>query len=341
VQQILIASRRVALFLQQRGVLERRNRMTRPRRDAVVQELRDRIVSGIHVGRLRSGTRLPSVRALARQFGVNERVALAALRELADDGFIELRPRAGSFVAPLHGSIDAPLPDLGAWLVDVLIQGRSRGLAPRELSLYAHRAMETRRLRAACVECNDDQTHLLCEELRNDHGISAERTPLETVRADDPPASLRRADVIVTTAFHTDRVRKVAHQLGKPWIAVELRADAMLDVGHHLRTGLVYYIATDPRFEKKLRRMLASVGPIQNLRVLLIGRDDLSDIPDNAPTFIMPSAQGAVRKRFGARRLPGRPIHPPRFFSNESARELLSFIVRSNLAALQSAAAGG
>jgi DNA-binding transcriptional regulator YhcF (GntR family) len=312
--------------------------MVRVGRDTVVRELRDRIVAGIHVGRLRAGTRLPSVRTLAHQFDVNERVVLAALRELATDGFVDLRPRSGSYVAQLHGAAGTSLPDLGAWLVDVLVQARARGLAPRGLSEYVRSGMETRRIRAACVECNYDQLHLLCQELVDDHGIIAESTPLDQFRADDPPPSVRRADVLVTTAFHTDRVRKVAKQLGKPWIAVELRADMMRDVGQLLRAGVVYYIATDPRFEKKLRRMLAAVGPVENLRVLIVGRADLSDIPPNAPTFVMPSARQAVRKNFGPDGFPGRPIHPPRYFSDESARELLSFIVRTNMTAQRAAA---
>jgi hypothetical protein len=199
--------------------------------------------------------------------------------------------------------------------------------------------METRRIRAACVECNRDQLYLLCQELAEDHGIIAESAPLEELRADIPSQAVRRADVLVTTAFHADRVRKVARQLGKPWIGVELRAELMRDVGQHLRVGKVYYIATDPRFEKKLRRMLMAVGPVENLRVLIVGQSDLSEIPRDAPTFVMPSARQAVRKKFGPDGFPGRPIHAPRYFSDESARELLSFIVRANMVAQRSGTA--
>lgn len=311
--------------------------MARGSRESVVRELRDRIVAGIHVGRLRAGSRLPSVRILAHQLDVNERVVLAALRELAADGFVELRPRSGSFVAPLHGARGGALPDLGAWLVDVLVQGRARGLAPRDLSEFIRQGMETRRIRAACVECNRDQLHLLCHELCEDHGITTESAPLEELRADDPPLAVQRADILVTTAFHTDRVRAVARQLGKPWIGMKLNAGLMRDVGQLLRVGTVYYVATDPRFEKKLRRMLAAVGPIDNLRVLIAGQSDLRGIPADAPTFVMPSARPVLRKQFGTDDLPGHPIHAPRYFSDESARELLTFVVRANLAAQRTA----
>jgi len=58
--------------------------MTHMSRSTVASELRERIVSGIHVGRLRGGERLPAVRTLAKDFGVNDRVVMAAIRELAD-----------------------------------------------------------------------------------------------------------------------------------------------------------------------------------------------------------------------------------------------------------------
>jgi DNA-binding transcriptional regulator YhcF (GntR family) len=300
----------------------------------VVDDLRDRIVSLIHVGRFRGGERLAPVRKLADEFDVNERVVLGALRTLADEGFIELRPRSGAYIMAPHPSNGAALPHLGAWLVGFLLQARARGLAPRAVSEFVRRGMTTRRVRAACIECNGDQLHLLCGELAEDHGYVADSVPLDQVSSADPPAALKRADVLVTTAFHTDKVRRVANALRKPWIAVSLRADVMHDVGRHLRSGPVYYVATDPRYERKLRRMLANVGPVANLRVLIVGRDDLSAIPQNAPTFVMTSARDYVRKKYGARGSPGVPIQPPRHFSDESARELLTFLVQANMSAV-------
>jgi hypothetical protein len=68
--------------------------------------------------------------------------------------------------------------------------------------------------------------------------------------------------------------------------------------------------------------------------VLLVDRDDLETIPDDAYTFVMTSARQFVAERFGTSG-PGRPIfHPPRSFSDETARELLTFLVRANMASI-------
>ncbi|AHG87831.1 regulatory protein GntR HTH [Gemmatirosa kalamazoonensis] len=311
--------------------------MPRIGRDGVADALRDRIVSGLHVGRLRGGQRLPSTRALAAEFGVNERVVLAALRTLADEGFVELRPRSGAYVVPPHPAGGGGLPDLAGWLVAMLVQARARGLAPREVSEYVRRALETRRVRAACIECNRDQLHLLCSELAEDHGFVSESVEVDDLRGAETPLAARRADVLVTTLYHATEVQAVADRLGKPWIAVSLRPDVMDDVARGMREGPVYYVATDPRFEAKLRRMLGPLGPAERVHVLVVDRDDLSTIPDDAPTFVMTSARERVAALLGGRSGPGRPIQPHRFLSDDAARALLTFLVRANMAALAGA----
>jgi len=304
---------------------------TRVKRHVVADELRDRIVTGLHVGRFRGSEQLPSTRALAAEFGVNERVILGALRVLADEGFVELRPRSGAYVARPHPAGNDALPHLGAWIVGLLVQARARGIAPRQFAEYVRRCLETHHVRAACIECNEDQLHLLCSELSADHGFIAESAHLDDLNAASPPQAVRKADVLITTTFHADRVRVIANRLGKPWIAVSLRPEIMRTVGQHLREGIVYYVAVDPRYERKLRRMLAPVGPTSNLRVMIVGRDALDAIPADAPTFVMTSARERLQKQFGARGGPGRPIHPARQFSDDAARELLTFLVKANL----------
>jgi DNA-binding FadR family transcriptional regulator len=302
------------------------------RRD-VADLLRERVVTGLHVGRFTGGERLPSTRALAKEFGVNERVVLAALRSLADDGLISLRPRSGAYIVPPDPAGNS-LPTLGAWLVTVLLQARLRGLAPRDVPEFLRRLLETRRVRAACIECNRDQLHLLCTELASDHGFVSEPVEIDDLRDPFASAALRSADVLVTTAFHRQEIQAVAKTLGKPCIAVALKSEIMDGVARRLRDGPVYFVATDERYSDKLCRMLAPMGSVENLHVILVGRDDPDRIPRNAPTFVMTSAREHMLARYGTIAGPGQPIHPARHFSDRAARDLLTFLMRANAAAL-------
>ncbi|MFL5615038.1 MAG: winged helix-turn-helix domain-containing protein [Gemmatimonadaceae bacterium] len=307
--------------------------MPRVGREAVADALRSRIVTGLHVGRYAGGEKLPPMRALATEFDVNERVILAALRALESEGFVSLRPRSGAYVTPPHPASGESLPDLGQWLVTVLVQARTRGLPPRDLPDYLRRCLETRRIRAACIECNEDSRHLLCSELESDHGLT-----VESVAVDDLGAArvsgLMRSDLLVTTNFHAAAVQREAKRLKKPWLAVALRRDVFDDIARRLEHGPVYYVATDPKFRSKLRSMFSSPRLGRNLRMVLVDRDDLDVIPPNAPTFVTSRAREQLKGRYGAGGGPGVPIHPPRLLSDASAQELLTFMVRANMASL-------
>lgn len=303
----------------------------RRRRGEIAEVLRGRILSGLHVGSLVGGERLPGARAIAEEFHVNERVALAALRTLAEEGFVTLRPRSGAYVTPPHPLGESVLPDVGAWVIGMLIQARSRGLAPREIPIYLQRVLDTRRIRAACIECNADQLDLLCSELKSDFGFETHAVMTEDMERAD---AVVHGDVLVTTVFHSAEVQALARRLGKPCVSVTLNPNLIKEIGQRLKSGPLYYIATDTRFERKLRTMLEGLGPLTNLRVMLIDRDDLDAIPRDAPTYVMSSARKYGVERYGPNGGPGRPMHPPRVFSDESARDLLALMVRANTVAL-------
>lgn len=74
-------------------------------RDTVAALLRDRIGTG----EFPPGTELPTQRAIAEQYQCAENTALAALRILATEGLITVRPRRGSIVVQADRSISGPL----------------------------------------------------------------------------------------------------------------------------------------------------------------------------------------------------------------------------------------
>lgn len=59
----------------------------------------ERLRCHIRQGNYRSGERLPSVRSLSRLFNVSVNTITQCFRQLEADGFIEVRPRSGVFVA--------------------------------------------------------------------------------------------------------------------------------------------------------------------------------------------------------------------------------------------------
>lgn len=304
-------------------------------KQAVVEAIRQRVLAGLHLGLFKVGSRLPSARELGRDLGAHQRSVMAAYRALEQDGVVEVRARSGAYVAAHALSTGWYLPQFQEWMVSTLTEGLRRGVPGPELAGHIRRCLETVRLRALCTECNDDQLRYLCSELQRDYGLETTSIELDALDISDARPMLEAADVLVTTSFHADQVRRIARRMGKPWIAIVLRKDFVSEITRQLALGLVYFVVADPRYAEKLRAIYGRVRGAANLRPVVVGRDDLSHIPPEAPTYITKAARERIADEIP---LLTRVAPVERLFSRETAREIYSFVVGANLSVLRAQA---
>ena len=300
-------------------------------RELIVHTLRSRVLRGLQAGTLVAGERLPTSRELAAEFDVDYRLVIAAYKALASEGLVELRPRGGIYVAdagaPRAGH--PPLPE--AWLAEVLTEGIAREIPGPELHEWLRRSVETLRLRAVTITTTLDQGYGLCRELRDDFGLEADALLAEELLdAAESPLSLRRADLLVTTDAHAEQARALATELGRAAIVVQVRPELAGGEWALLLRRPVYAVVASEQFGEMLRRFFDGVPGVGNLRILVLGRDDLQQIPAGAPTYVTQR----VRAELGDIRIPGRILPPARTIAAESAREIFTFIVRSNVEAM-------
>lgn len=286
-------------------------------------------MTGLHFGVFESGDRLPSVRDLASEFDADPRVVLAAYRELEREGLVEVRTRSGIYVAPMALSAGERLPQVARWVVEVLVDALSRGIPPVEFPERMRRCLETLRLRAACIEDNVDQITGLCAELHEDYGVETSPVEVGGLTADETPHELKRADLLVTTTFHAAEVQRVAERLGKPRIIVSLRTEFQSEIARLLSQGPLYFAVADPRFADKLRQIFESTAKVENLRTVVVDRNRPS-VPEHEPVYITRAARSLLGEAVYAQHM----LPPMRVFSLEAARQILSYIVRANVAAL-------
>lgn len=304
------------------------------RRPEVAQLLRERIYTDFHLGLVEPGTRLPTVRQLAREFHADPRVVLAACHDLEVEGIIEIRDRSGIYVAQRRAT-DRVLRRRGDWIVDLFLRGLRHGIPAHELPERLRRALGTLRLRVGCTECNADQIEELCHELQTSYGL--ESVPIdceEIISATRFPPELANVDLVVTTHFHVREIESVVQRLKKPLFVAAHRTALFMEIQRLLTLGPVYVVIVDVRLGTKLKRIFTSAMERANLHLLVVGPGielALSRIPSETPVYVTYTA----RKRLGGL-LPSRTMPELRSFSPESALPILSFVVRANLAVLES-----
>jgi len=305
--------------------------MAAEQREEIVDAMRGRLLRGIQAGTLQAGDRLPGSREVAAEFKTDYRAAIAAYKALQEEGLVELRPRGGVYIAPPRNGAGGMPPISEAWIADVFSAALNRGIAAPDLIDLLPRCVETLRLRAVVIAETDDQVHGLCRELRDDFGLESEGLLWDVARDASPaPVAVRQADLLVTVNAHAEWVRALGEKLGKEVVVIAVRPELRQGEWTMLLRRPVYVVVATAQFGEMLRRFYADAPGIANLRIIVLGQDELSIIPDDAPTYV---TQG-VRKQLGSTHVPGRIIPAARTIAAESAREIFAFIVRQNLEVL-------
>lgn len=302
--------------------------------EEIVETLRGRILRGLEAGTLVVGDRLPSGRVLAAEFDVDHRTVLAAYRALSDEKLVETRARGGVYIADRSGRGGIPTAP-ASWLTQILTEGLAREIPAPELHEWLRRCTETLRLRAVVIASTRDQLQGLCRELRDDFGLEAEGMLVSEVPQPGraaTPLPLRRADILVTTAAHEDRIVALGAALRKAVQVIAVRPDLLAGEWSMLLRRPVYVVVATAEFGGMVRQFFADVKGIENLHIVVLGSDDVSSIPSGAPTYLTQS----VRETLAGVRIPGRILPAARTISTESARALFAFIVESNIEAMSS-----
>jgi DNA-binding transcriptional regulator YhcF (GntR family) len=304
--------------------------------EQVERHLRYRIIGLLHVGRLRRGDLLPSIRAVAKEIGADHRAVAAAYRVLEAEGLVEIRPGSGVYLA---GDADADVlqSETGRWLSGVLLDGWSRRVGRAELARLVERCAASR-VRCACVESNEDHMVAIAAELEDDFSLDVQPV-LVSPSADAasiPPQALAGADLVATTVFHGPAVRAAAATAGKPCVVLSLNPEFAAEVSHQLTGREITAVIADPRYGARARAFLDVTQHRDHVRLVLV--DELGGVGQEPVDL---ESETVMVTRAARRRLRMADHHlvpsPPTYISPASARELCDAIVELGLAAANNA----
>lgn len=290
------------------------------------RHLRYLILGQLHVGRLRPGDPLPSIRQVAKDTGADHRMVANAYRVLEAEGLVEIRPGSGVYLAGDAGA-GAVVSETADWLAGVMMEGWSRRIPRRELGTLVERCAVSR-VRCACIESNEDHMVAVSAELEED--FSLEVRPLlvspSAGAAEISREALASVDLVVTTVFHGAVGRAAAVAAGKPCIVVTLNPQFALELNRALVQRNVIAVIADPRFSARGAAYLDVTTHRGGVRFVLV--DELGGAGaekvdlHSKDVFIT----RAARRRL---RLPDYHLvpSPPTFISPDSAREICEILV--------------
>jgi GntR family transcriptional regulator len=252
-------------------------------------------------GGLRPGERLPPVRRLADNLGVNRNTVAKAYATLRALGLIETRGASGTTVAAAVGppaqadsSVDSSV-DSDAALRAAVRAAVRRGRTPEQVrdAAFALARAAAAEVRAVFVECNEERALAFAKELSGRLGIDVR--PSLLTELDDAAAD---ADLVVTTFFHLAEVQRWARTARRevdtiaivvaPHIRTLVRV-AELPAG--ARVGVRY---STPHQSKQVRDWLAAAGPAE---VVVVAAE--TAVPPDLAVLVVPSEDPALGRGAG------------------------------------------
>jgi len=208
-------------------------------RDQLVAQLEMHILSG----EVSAGTRLPSVRALARRLDVHANTVSAAYRELQKVGHVERRQGSGVYVRSHGPRTLEDAKDLDDMIRMALLAAFRRGFQPEEIRKAITRWLAAASVdRVLVVDVEKEMGELLVREL-----TTVLTTPVQTVTIDELTADPARAmgAVIAAHRYHVGRI--VPLVAGVPVVALNIEVPDVRGTVRKLPPGsLVSVVAHSP-----------------------------------------------------------------------------------------------
>jgi DNA-binding transcriptional regulator YhcF (GntR family) len=234
---------------------------------SLFEQARDQLLTALHLGSVRGGQRLPSVRQIAQRSGINLKTAFAIYQRLRQEGYIELRTGSGAYVADIDRS------DLDqTYCLSVLQLIKSNLAEAGHLKLDAHRyrslverfidRSELAGVQVAVVECNQEQIDLFAHEISS--RLRVRVFPVLVAQLESPDRRTARAlaqsTYFLTTDYHFKQVREIAGRYQKKLLQVRLNPAFLTELVKAARRGRVLMIVSDADFFPAFRQNLIGLG---------------------------------------------------------------------------------
>ena len=185
------------------------------------EQIKGQLLSAIYCGKIRAGDRLPSMREVSDDLGINYKTTRKIYLKLAEENYLEIVKGSGAFLKERSGEASYEQMRRQAvfnLLGEVSDKARSLGLSPAKFSdlLDAYwTGTDLRELHLAVVD-HEEEAYVFSRELElRMKSVRARSVSLGDVDSEAARALLRDSEFLLTTSYHLEEVKELARRFRK------------------------------------------------------------------------------------------------------------------------------
>lgn len=267
--------------------------MSRAQPGAVIlDQLRDRIVTGLYFGNWQPGERLPSIRDIADAESVDRKTAAAAYHRLEEEGLVEVKARSGVFLRDEQGNGETPrggpLEKLQKrWLKNTYDGARALGLDTRTVLRLFNAVGEVESTPVPVIEEDEATARTVAQELVDCVGIDARPLLLQDVSS--RLAVFAGVPFVVTTPYYAARVQALMPRA--PLITATLSLDLLHDLLARAAGGATLVAVPSHWIARRVEAALRQRAPnMDRTRVMVVDAGtDLQQVRrESTSVFVWP-----------------------------------------------------
>jgi GntR family transcriptional regulator len=270
--------------------------MSRAQPGAVIlEQLRDRIVTGLYFGNWQPGERLPSIRDIADAESVDRKTAAAAYHRLEEEGLVEVKARSGVFLRDERRGNGqgrgGPLERLQTrWLKNTYDGARALGLDTDTVLRLFGAVAAVENAPVPVIEEDEASARTVARELRECVGINARPVMLHEASSRLP--AFGQPPFVVTTPYYASRVAALMPR--STLIVATLSLDLLHDLLARAEEGPILVTVPSEWIAQRVESAIQQRAPnSERTRVVVAGPDtDLQQLRrDAACVYVWPGCE--------------------------------------------------
>jgi GntR family transcriptional regulator len=268
-------------------------------------QIKGQLLSAIYCGKIKEGDRLPSIRELSEDLGVNYKTVRRIYLNLVEEGYLEMLRGSGAFLKKRSGENTYEQMRRRAvfkLLNEVAEKARNLGLTSQQF-LRLFEGLTTgsnlRKLRLAVVD-HEEEAFIFSSEIKMRLGV--EVIPIALDAGSEQLSEAEDVEYLLTTSWHMDEVKELAEKIGKPVLEIKPSHQIYTEILAAARDQNIAVVIQDERTMHASHEIFMNLyhpSTQKKFWIASIDREDLiHDIVEKADLiFVSPMCWDEMRRR--------------------------------------------